>query len=130
NIDELKLENANVTFDKKGIKVNEYLQTSNAAVFACGDVLSKTQPKLTPVSTFEGNYLVHYLTGETAEKITYPSIPTTIFSSPRLAQTGITAAQAGKQEDDYEVSSIDATSWFSYHRVNEPVSKIKIIKER
>lgn len=130
NIDKLKLENANVTFDKKGIKVNEYLQTSNDAIFACGDVLSKTQPKLTPVSTFEGNYLVHYLTGETAEKITYPSIPTTIFSSPRLAQTGITAAQAGKQEDDYEVSSIDATSWFSYHRVNEPVSKIKIIKER
>ena len=73
---------------KRGIKVNEYLQTSNAAVFACGDVLSKTQPKLTPVSTFEGNYLVHYLTGETA-------------------------AQAGKQEDDYEVSSIDATSWFT-----------------
>lgn len=130
NIDELKLENAGVAFDKKGITVNEYLQTSNAAIFACGDVLSKTQPKLTPVSTFEGSYLVHYLTGETTEKIAYPSIPTTIFSSPKLAQTGMTAAQASEQEEDYDVSDIDATSWFSYHRVNEPVSKIKIITER
>ncbi|MEG0474069.1 MAG: NAD(P)/FAD-dependent oxidoreductase [Carnobacterium sp.] len=130
NIDELKLENAGVAFDKKGITVNEYLQTSNAAIFACGDVLSKTQPKLTPVSTFEGSYLVHYLTGEATEKIAYPSIPTTIFSSPKLAQTGMTAAQASEQEEDYDVSDIDATSWFSYHRVNEPVSKIKIITER
>ena len=130
NIDDLDLENAGVSFEKQGVTVNAYLQTSNPAIFACGDVLAKTQPKLTPVSTFEGDYLIDYLTGNTTEKISYPTIPTTVFASPKLAQTGVTPAQAAEQEEDYEVSDIDATSWFSYHRVNEPVSKIKIVTDR
>lgn len=129
NIEELELEKAGVEVEKQGITVNEYLQTANDHIFACGDVLAKEQSKLTPVSTFEGDYLVSYLTGETKEKITYPTIPTVVFASPKLAQTGITPTEAAEQED-YEVSEIDATSWFSYRRVNEPVSKIKIVTER
>ncbi|WP_034552469.1 dihydrolipoyl dehydrogenase family protein [Carnobacterium funditum] len=127
NIEELDLEKAGVAYDKKGIQINDYLQTSNKDIFACGDVLSKSKEKLTPVASFEGAYLAQYLAKETTERIKYPCIPTVIYSSPKLAQTGITAQQAAEQENKYKVSTIDATSWFSYHRVNEPISKIKII---
>ena len=58
NVESLHLENAGVDYSKRGIKVNDYLQTSNPRVFACGDVLDKEQPKLTPVSSFEAKYAV------------------------------------------------------------------------
>ena len=130
NIEELDLDKAKVDYDKNGIQIDDHLQTSSKNIFACGDVLSKKRAKLTPVASFEGNYLVKYLTGKTTDKIVYPCIPTVVYSSPKLAQTGVSIEQATEQEDDYEVSQIDATSWFSYSRVNEPISKIKLIKNR
>jgi glutathione reductase (NADPH) len=130
NIEELELDKAGVTYDKKGIETNDYLQTSNENIFACGDVLSKSEKNLTPVASFEGSYLTAYLMDKTKEKIVYPVIPTVIYSSPKLAQTGITPEKATQQEDKYEVTTIDATSWFSYHRTNEPVSKIKVVQNR
>ena len=130
NIEELDLDKAKVKYDKNGIQINDYLETSSKNIFACGDVLSKNKEKLTPVASFEGNYLVEYLTGKTTEKIVYPCIPTVVYSSPKLAQTGVSIEQAMQQEDTYEIVEIDATSWFSYSRVNEPISKIKTIKNR
>ena len=130
NIEELDLDKAGVTYDKKGIKTNEYLQTSSENIFACGDILSKDKKKLTPVASFEGSYLTQYLSGKTSEKIKYPIIPTVIYSSPKIAQTGITLEEAAERKDKYEITTIDATSWFSYHRTNEPVSQIKIVVNR
>lgn len=130
NVDTLKLENTGVEYDKKGITVNDSLQTTHSAIFALGDVLSKSQPKLTPVSSFEANYLVSYLTGQDTKPISYPSIPTMVFSGPKLAQVGVTAEIAANNEKDYELSTIDATKWFSYSRLNEPVSKIKVITDK
>ncbi len=37
-------------------------------IFACGDIISRTEPKLTPVATFEGNYVANYVLGNTKEK--------------------------------------------------------------
>jgi len=127
NTEALNLKNAGVDYDKKGITVNEYLQSSNPAIFAIGDILSKSQPKLTPVCSFESSYVVSYLTGKTTDPIAYPSIPTMVFSGPKLAQIGV---QATTDDDRYEVSAIDATKWFSYHRTNEPISKIKIVTDK
>ncbi|MDZ7835377.1 MAG: FAD-dependent oxidoreductase [Alkalibacterium sp.] len=115
---------------KKGIKVNDHLQTSNPDIFAIGDVLNKKQPKLTPVSSMEGSYLVSLLTEKTSGPISYPTIPTIVFSSPRLAQVGVTIEEAEKDEGKYEISSVDATEWFSYRRLNEPVSKAKIVTDK
>ena len=130
NVEELDLDKAKVKYDKTGIQINEHLQTSNKNIFACGDVLAKNEEKLTPVASFEGDYLVKHLTGKTTEKIVYPCIPTVVYSSPKLAQTGVSIEQATQQENTYEISEIDATSWFSYSRVNEPISRIKTIKNR
>lgn len=127
NADTLNLEKAGVEYDKKGITVNEHLQSSNPAIFAIGDILSKSQPKLTPVCTFEANYVVSYLTGKATDPIAYPSIPTMVFSGPKLAQIGM---MVDESNDDYELSTVDATQWFNYRRTNEPISTIKIVKDK
>ena len=130
NTEALKLENAGVEYDKKGITVNDFLQTNNPSIFALGDVLNKPQPKLTPVSSFEANYLVSYLTEKETSPIAYPSIPTMVFSGPKLAQVGVTTKTALNNEKDYELSTIDATKWFSYSRLNEPISTVKVITDK
>lgn len=130
NADNLQLEKAGVEFDKKGITVNDYLQTSNSHIFALGDVLAKKQPKLTPVSTFEANYLVAYLTGETQESIAYPLISSQIFSGPKLAQIGVTTQEAQENPAKYEITTTDAANYFSYTRKNEPVSTVKVITDK
>jgi glutathione reductase (NADPH) len=55
-IDDLNLEAAGIEYDsRKGIKVNEYLQSiSNPAVYAAGDAAGSGGPQLTPVATYEG----------------------------------------------------------------------------
>ncbi|WP_368644838.1 NAD(P)/FAD-dependent oxidoreductase [Alkalibacterium putridalgicola] len=129
SVDKLNLEKAGVDYDKMGIIVNDYLQTSNQAVYAIGDVLSKKQPKLTPVSSLEASYIVSQFTGKNDAPLVYPTIPSIVFTSPKLAQIGVTAEEA-EADDTYECSEIDATSWFSYARKNEPVSKAKVITEK
>lgn len=130
NADTLNLEAAGVEYDKGGILVDQYLCTSTPSIYALGDVLSKKQPKLTPVSSFESSYLLDYLTGKTDQPIVYPTIPTIVFTSPKLAQIGVTAEEAEKHPDYYEVTTTDTSKWFSYSRTNEPVSKVSIVTEK
>lgn len=130
NIEKLNLKEAGVEFTKDGIQVNDYLQTTNPAVYAIGDVLSKKQPKLTPVASLEADYLVSILTNKKNSPITYPNIPTIVFSNPKLTQIGVTVDEAKNNPEQYELSSIDATKWFSYFRLNEGVSKIKTVIDK
>lgn len=130
SVEKLDLEKANVDYDKKGIKVNGKLQTSNPSIFAIGDVIAKKQPKLTPVSSLESSYLLSLLTEKTDDPLSYPEIPSIVFSSPKMAQVGVTIEEATKNENKYEIKTVDATEWFSYRRTNEPVSKVKVIIDK
>lgn len=127
NIEELSLENTDVQFSKKGIQVNERLQTNAENIYACGDVLEKKQPKLTPVSVFEATYLVDIMVGKTSKAIHYSEIPTLVYGSPKLAQVGISSHTAKADSENYRIESLDMTKWFSYARLNEPIALSKII---
>lgn len=43
NVEGMGLETVGVEFDKKGVKVNDRLQTANSRIFACGDICSPYQ---------------------------------------------------------------------------------------
>ncbi|MBF8807877.1 MAG: NAD(P)/FAD-dependent oxidoreductase [Enterococcus lacertideformus] len=124
NIEHLNLERANVKVNNHGVVVNDYLQTSNPKIFACGDIIARIQPKLTPVATFEGNYVANFLSKNTTEKISYPVIPTIVFTSPKLAQVGATKKQLNDQD---QLEEYDMTDWFTYHRINETISKAQLM---
>lgn len=53
NVENLGLEDLNIDASTRGIKINDHLQTTVPNIFASGDVIDKTQPKLTPTATFE-----------------------------------------------------------------------------
>src|SRR6266403_5096436 len=54
-IDDLDLEKAGIEREKRGVIVNEYLQSiSTPAVYAAGDAAATGAPRLTPVAAMEG----------------------------------------------------------------------------
>lgn len=126
NIEELNLEDAGVAYDRKGIKVDEQLRTTQRNIFACGDVLAKTQPKLTPVAGFEASYVAKVLNGETAA-IDYPLIPTIVFGDQRLARIGLSEKKLAAHPERYHTQTIDLSSWYTYRRINDQGAKIKFV---
>ena len=86
------------------IEVNDHLQTNIDNIYASGDVIDKEQPKLTPTAIFESNYLTQLFTGKTTDAINYPPIPTIVFTSPQIAQVGMSVEEA-QQNPDYTIKN-------------------------
>ncbi|AWP47358.1 glutathione reductase [Levilactobacillus brevis] len=106
NTQNLGLKDVGVAYTDHGITVNDHLQTSVPNIYASGDVIDKEQPKLTPTAIFESMYLSQTFAGETTDPINYPAIPTVVFTSPRLAQVGVSVAQAQKDGATVETNHI------------------------
>lgn len=129
NVEALDLENAHVEYDGHGIAADGFLQTSNPAIYAVGDVVAKKIPKLTPTASFEGAYLARRILGDEAEPIAYPPIVSIVYGSPKLAQVGVGATETADHAERYRLDDRDITGWFTYRRIGEPVSKVKIVRE-
>ncbi|WP_125608168.1 dihydrolipoyl dehydrogenase family protein [Lapidilactobacillus bayanensis] len=131
NVEKLTLANANVEVDQHGIVVNDHLQaTTNHHVYAIGDVVSRTQAKLTPVASFEGRYVVQQILKQADQPIKYPVIPTLVYATPKLAQIGISAQQAVANPKRYQLHDLDLTNWFTYRRIREPQARVKVVIEQ
>ncbi|AIS62667.1 dihydrolipoyl dehydrogenase family protein [Listeria ivanovii] len=130
NIAHLSLENAEIEYTKKGITVNEKLQTiANPHIYACGDVAASKGAPLTPVVSLEATVVAQNIL-EANKAMEYPAVPSVVFTSPKLASIGISLAEAKKQADRYEIKNHDTTSWYTYKRTNEPLALAKIIVDK
>lgn len=105
NVEGIGLEELGIEFSARGIKVNEFMQTNVPSVYASGDCVDKTIPKLTPTAEFESNYIASHILGNPLP-IKYPAIPALVFSLPRLAQTGVTVNEALAEPDKYRMQSV------------------------
>lgn len=113
NTEGIGLETVGVETSPAGIKVNDYLQTSVPNIYASGDVIAKDQPKLTPTAAFESKYLMHRFSGESQAPIDYPVIATNVYTSPRIAQAGLSVEQAKADPDHYLiVENAVADDWY------------------
>lgn len=127
DIDDMELEKVHVAFGKKGVEVNEYMQSvSNPNVYACGDVNNSGLP-LTPVGGKEALVLVGNLLKGNHAKIDYGHIPSNVFSLPPLASVGLTEEAAKEQKLNYSVNYEETTEWYSSKRLHEPVSGFKVL---
>ncbi len=52
-----------------------------------------------------------------------------VFGQPSLAQVGVPASIAA-DNDQYLLITNDMHKWYSYHRLNEPVAKAKVVIDR
>lgn len=105
NITHLGLENAGIHSSTRGINVDDHLRANGANIYASGSVLAKDQPQSPAVATFEATYIAGQILGNT-EPISYPAIPQVLFTSPQLAQIGVTPEAAATDPNAYHLRTI------------------------
>lgn len=98
NVELLNLEAAGVEITKKGIKVNEKLQTSNPRIYACGDVIGGYQ--FTHVAGYEASVVLKNALFFPIAKTNYRVIPWATFTDPELARVGLTTQEAKEKYGD------------------------------
>lgn len=105
NLESLNLEAAGVEYDKKGIKVNQKLQTTNPKIYACGDVIGGY--RFTHVASYEASVVIPNVLFLPIKKADYRVIPWATFTEPELARVGLTEEQARKKYNDVYVIKQD-----------------------
>lgn len=107
NTEGLNLDALGITYDKKGIRVNDNMQTSVPNIYAIGDV--NGQLMLAHVATYQGYRAVNHLLGKT-DKIRFDLVPADVFTTPEVASVGLTEAQCEDEELDYRVIKVPFSS--------------------
>ncbi|KAI0558906.1 Pyridine nucleotide-disulfide oxidoreductase [Gracilaria domingensis] len=88
NVDGLNLKAAGVEYDnKRGLKVNDTLQTTNPKIYGVGDVCSEY--KFTHVSDFMARTVIRNALFFGKEKMSNLLIPYATFTTPEIAHVGL-----------------------------------------
>lgn len=103
NTAELNLDAAGVSYNRKGIEVDDNMQTSIPLIYAIGDVNGKMM--LAHVATFQGYRALNSIQGKT-DKIKLNLVPAAVFTVPEVASVGMTEAQCDDKELDYKVVKV------------------------
>ncbi len=129
-VDDLNLAAANVEWDARGVKVNDYLQSvSNPAVYAAGDSAASGGLPLTPVAGYEGGVVAANLLEGNHRKPDYLAVPTVVFTVPPLASVGLQERPARERGLRFRTNRQVTSSWYSSRRVGEEFSGFKVLIE-
>ena len=96
------LEKTQVKVGARGfIEVNKQLQTSDASIYAIGDVVG--EPMLAHKAMHEGRTAVEAISGQ---KVAFEphAIPAVVFTDPEVAWAGLTETQAEKENREIKVA--------------------------
>jgi len=129
-IDDMNLDGAGVEWDRRGVKVNGFLQSvSNPSVYAAGDAAASGGPPLTPVASYDGIIVAANLLKGNEKKPNYLGIPTVVFTIPPLASVGLKESDAREQNLKFKVKKEMTSGWYSSRRVGEKYSGFKVLVE-
>ena len=127
-IGDLELETAGVDSGRRGVLVNEFLQSvSNSAFYAAGDAADTAGYPLTPVAVEEGRVVAANLLNGNEVRPDYRGTPTVAFTLPPIAAVGLNEEEARKQGLEFSVNYQDTSGWYSTRRVGEKYSASKVL---
>jgi len=93
NVDGLGLETAEVAYDRRdGVKVNDYLQTSNPRIYAAGDVCMAQ--KFTHAADFAARTVIQNALFLGRKKLSALTIPWCTYTDPEIAHVGLYEGEA------------------------------------
>ncbi len=110
NVEGLGLETVGVEFDKKGVRVNDRLQTANPRIYACGDICSPYQ--FTHAADFMARIVIQNALFKGRARASSLIIPWATYTSPEIAHVGLYEKDAmaqGIELDTFtqELSKVD-----------------------
>lgn len=125
--EKLKLAKANISENKNGIEVNQYMQSiSNKNVYACGDV-SDFSLKLTPLSGLEGYVAANNILKEKSKKLLPPLVPSVVFTLPQMATVGLSEKEAKSLYKNVIVNYKEIPFVYNATRQNEDIYAYKVL---
>ena len=89
-----------------GLKVNEFMQTENPNIYACGDVTGFSLLAHTAVR--EAEVAVNHILGKN-EKMSYKAIPGVVYTNPEIAGVGKTEELLQNQNISYKIKKLPLT---------------------
>lgn len=98
NIEGLGLENTNINYDNKGIKVDDNMQTNICGIYAIGDVNGRAM--LAHAATAQGMRAVNHICGK-KDAIRMEIMPAAVFTNPEVAGVGLTSDQCDSMGIEY-----------------------------
>lgn len=126
NVEGLNLEAANVTYDTKGIKVDEHLQTSAPNIYGIGDVIGGYL--FTHVAAYQAGVAVrNALVPISKKKVDYRVVPWCTFTEPEVARVGLTLAEAEKRYKDVRTEVFPLADVDRAQAENETTGFIKLV---
>jgi glutathione reductase (NADPH) len=129
-IDNLDLEQAGIQRERRGVSVNEHLQSvSNPAVYAAGDSAATAGLPLTPVAALEGEVAAANLLEGNHRRPDYAGVPTVVFTIPALASVGLQEAAARERGLKFRKQQEETAEWYSSRRVALPRTGFKVLVE-
>ena len=124
NTADLNLEAAGIAYNRKGIEVDDNMQTSVPHIYAIGDVNGKMM--LAHVATFQGTRALNQIQGK-ADKIKFNLVPAAVFTIPEVASVGLTEAQCDDEELDYKAVKVPFGAVGKAVAMGEPDGFCKLI---
>lgn len=128
-LDGLALEDAGVESARRGVTVNEYMQTTNPAVYAAGDCAATEGYMLSPIAFMEGYIAAENILNGNSKTPDYVNAGTVMFNVPALSSVGYTERQAKEAGLNYRVKFQNTDNWFTSFRSMEKYSAYKILIE-
>ncbi len=95
NLEGLGLETLGIESDHRGVRVDDRLQTTHPRVYACGDVCSPFQ--FTHAADFMARIVIQNALFMGRAKASSLIIPWCTYTSPEIAQVGVTPTEAARQ---------------------------------
>ena len=95
NVNGLGLEAAGVAFDKTGVTVNDFLQTTNRRIYAAGDICSRY--KFTHAADAMARIVVQNALFFGRKRVSTLTMPWCTYTDPEIAHVGLYPEQAAKQ---------------------------------
>jgi pyruvate/2-oxoglutarate dehydrogenase complex dihydrolipoamide dehydrogenase (E3) component len=95
NVEGLGLEAAGVEYDKKGVKVNDRLQTTNPRIYAAGDICSKYQ--FTHAADAMARIVLQNALFPGRAKASTLTMPWSTYTDPEIAHVGLYEKEAQEQ---------------------------------
>jgi pyruvate/2-oxoglutarate dehydrogenase complex dihydrolipoamide dehydrogenase (E3) component len=127
DLDDLGLEKAGIEYTKKGIKVNEHLQTSVEHIYSAGDSIGGLM--LTPVAAIEAKVAMRNAYRDVQQEVDYKLVPFVIFTLPPVASVGLTEKQATEQGIEYHVNKLPFSHSGTAILLGEEEGYAKILSE-
>lgn len=114
NVEGLDLEKAGVAYDRRGIKVDAGMRTSNRKVFAIGDVAGGLQ--FTHVAGYHGALIARSILFRLPIKQNMTILPKTTYTDPEVASVGAT------QEEVKNLQGVRILRW-AFHENDRAIAE-------